>query len=81
MVRDNGKPALEVRNNGDVHVRLSQVSMSQGGQTRRVADGLLGYVLPHTARSWPLPAGLTNPTTLNATINARDSEWQSSAGH
>lgn len=80
VVRDNGKPALEVRNNGDVHVRLSQVSVSQGGQTRRVADGLLGYVLPHMSRSWPLPAGLTNPTTLNATINARDSEWQSSAG-
>lgn len=80
VVRDNGKPALEVRNNGDVHVRLSQVSLGQEGQTRRIADGLLGYVLPHTARSWPLPASLAHPTTLNATINARDSEWQSSAG-
>ncbi|QJT81297.1 molecular chaperone [Kosakonia sp. MUSA4] len=81
VTRENGQPALEVRNNGNVHVRLSQVSMSQGGQTRRVADGLLGYVLPHTARSWTLPVGLTNPASLNATINARDSEWQSSAGH
>ncbi|AGN84617.1 fimbrial biogenesis chaperone [Enterobacter sp. R4-368] len=79
--RENGKPALEVRNNGDVHVRLSKVSVRQGGQTRQVAEGLLGYVLPHSVRSWPLPAGISNPVEMKATINARESEWQSSAGN
>ncbi|MGG7446502.1 fimbrial biogenesis chaperone [Kosakonia oryzendophytica] len=81
IVRDKGQPALEIRNNGDVHVRLSKVTARQGGQTRQIAEGLLGYVLPHSARSWPLPAGVTSPTELNATINARESQWQSSAGN
>ncbi|MGP3593352.1 fimbrial biogenesis chaperone [Vagococcus sp. WN89Y] len=80
VVREEGKPAIEVRNNGDVHVRLTKVSVQQGAQTRQMADGLFGYVLPHSARSWPLPSGITQPTQLKATINARDSEWQSSAG-
>lgn len=81
VTRDNGKPALEVRNDGDVHVRLSKVSARQGGQMRQVAEGLLGYVLPHSVRSWPLPAGMSNPVELKATINARESEWQSAAGN
>lgn len=79
VVRDEGKPAIEVRNNGNVHVRLTQVTVQQGAQKRLMAEGLLGYVLPHSARSWPLPAGITQPTQLKATINARDSEWQTSA--
>ncbi|WP_342324870.1 molecular chaperone [Kosakonia sp. BYX6] len=81
VVRDGGRPALEVRNDGDVHVRLSKVRVRQGGQMRQIADGLLGYVLPHSARSWPLPASVTNPSELNATINAREGQWQSSAGN
>ncbi len=78
VIREGGKPALEVRNRSDVHVRLSQVSVQQGSQRRELADGLLGYVLPGGARSWPLPSGLSNPTTMTATINARDTQWQSS---
>ncbi len=78
VIREGGKPALEVRNRSDVHVRLSQVSVQQGSQRRELADGLLGYVLPGAARSWPLPSGLSNPTTMTATINARDTKWQSS---
>jgi len=81
VTREHGKPALEVRNDGDVHVRLSQVTVRQGGQTRQVAEGLMGYVLPHSVRSWPLPAGVTHPEALNVTINSRESEWQSSAGN
>ncbi|WLI76092.1 molecular chaperone [Kosakonia sp. H02] len=81
VVRDGGQPALEVRNDGNVHVRLSKVSVRQGGQRRQVAEGLLGYVLPHSARRWPLPAGVNNPSALNATINAREGQWQSSAGN
>lgn len=32
VVRENGQPALQVRNQGDVHVRLSQVTLQQGGR-------------------------------------------------
>jgi len=77
----DGKPAIEVRNRDLVHVRLSQVSVRQGGSEREVAPGLLGYVLPGQSRSWPLPAGVTNPTGLSATINAQDAKWQSAAGN
>ncbi len=77
VIRENGQPALQVRNRGDVHVRLSQVSLTQGGQKRTMADGLLGYVLPGSERSWPLPSGITQPGQMSAQINARDTEWQS----
>ncbi|MFP2421143.1 molecular chaperone [Pseudescherichia vulneris] len=77
----DGKPAIQVRNRDWVHVRLSQVSVRQGGSEREVAPGLLGYVLPGQSRSWPLPAGVTHPTGLRATINAQDAKWQSDAGN
>ncbi|MFZ3619538.1 molecular chaperone [Leclercia barmai] len=77
VVRDDGKPALQVRNQGNVHVRLSQVTLQQGSQKRTLADGLLGYVLPGSTRSWPLPSGIDQPGQMRAQINARDTEWQS----
>lgn len=75
--QDGGQPELEVHNRGDVHVRLSQVALEQGGQKRTVADGLLGYVLPNSTRSWPIPAGIRQPNQMSAQINARDTQWQS----
>lgn len=77
VTQEAGHPALEVRNQGDVHVRLSQVTLDQGGQQRTVADGLLGYVLPGSTRSWPIPAGIRQPEQMSAQINARDTQWQS----
>jgi len=77
VIRENGRPALQIRNQGDVHVRLSQVTLQQGGQSRTLADGLLGYVLPGSARSWPLPSGIDQPGQMRAQINARDTQWQS----
>lgn len=77
VTQEAGDPALEVRNQGDVHVRLSQVTLDQGGQKRTVADGLLGYVLPGSTRSWPIPAGIRQPEQMSAQINARDTQWQS----
>ncbi len=77
VIQEEGKPALEVRNQGNVHVRLSQVAVEQGGQKRTVAEGLLGYVLPGSTRSWPLPAGIYQPNRMSAQINARDTQWQS----
>lgn len=77
VMQEGGHPVLEVRNQGDVHVRLSQVALEQGGQTRTVAQGLLGYVLPNSFRSWPIPAGIHQPDQISAQINARDAQWQS----
>ena len=77
VTRADGQPVLEVRNRGDVHVRLSQVALEQGGQKRTVAEGLLGYVLPGSTRSWPVPAGVRQPERMSAQINARDEQWQS----
>lgn len=77
VTQEGGQPALQVRNQGDVHVRLSQVSLTQGGQKRTVAEGLLGYVLPGSTRSWPIPAGIRQPDRMSAQINARDEQWQS----
>jgi len=77
VMQAGGQPALEVRNRGDVHVRLSQVALEQGGQKRTVAEGLLGYVLPGSTRSWPVPAGVRQPERMSAQINAREAQWQS----
>jgi fimbrial chaperone protein len=77
VVREGSQPELQVRNQGDVHVRLSQVALQQGGQQRTVADGLLGYVLPGSTRSFPLPSGVSQPSRMSAEINARDTPWQS----
>lgn len=77
----DGNPAISVRNRDRVHVRLSKVTVHQGGETREVAPGLLGYVLPGEARAWPLPAGVKHPSTLSANINARDAKWQSAVGN
>ncbi|MCA2025119.1 molecular chaperone [Enterobacter sp. K16B] len=77
VTQAGGQPALEVQNRGDVHVRLSQVALEQGGQKRTIAEGLLGYVLPGSSRSWPIPAGVRQPERMSAQINARDAQWQS----
>lgn len=77
IIQEGGKPAVQVRNQGDIHVRISHVTMQEGGRKRTVADGLWGYVLPNSTRSWPLPSGLQRPNQLSAQINARDTQWQS----
>ncbi|POT59375.1 molecular chaperone [Citrobacter amalonaticus] len=77
VVQENGKPQLEVSNQSDVHVRLSEVSLRQGGSRHTMADGLLGYVLPGSFRRWPLPTGATRPDGLTAAINSQDGKWQS----
>lgn len=79
VVKKNGKSEFEVRNQGNVHVRLSQVSAFQNGVKREIAQGLLGYVLPGERRSWPLPSDMTKPTELTATINAQDVKWRATA--
>ncbi|SUW63370.1 putative fimbrial protein TcfA [Buttiauxella agrestis] len=78
VVDESGKPTLQVTNRGNVHARLSKVTLRQGSQQRVLADGLMGYVLPGSQREWPLPASLSRPDQLSATINARSEQWQTS---
>lgn len=79
MTRDNGQPAIEITNNDEIHARISKVSVRQGGRQRELADGLWGYVLPHSSRLFPLPAGVTAPSEISASLNARDSRWLASS--
>ncbi|EJT86010.1 type 1 pili usher pathway chaperone CsuC [Pseudomonas putida S11] len=50
-----GKPYVELRNTGPVHARLTDVVVQQGSQSKPLADGLLGYVLPGASMRWPAP--------------------------
>ncbi|NLS56251.1 fimbrial biogenesis chaperone [Hafnia alvei] len=73
MTTNNGHPAIEVTNRGTIHARLSKVSIN--GKT--MADGLLGYVLAGSYRTWPLPAGVTRGQMLKAEVNSDSNIWQS----
>ena len=73
IINEQGRPLLQVSNRGDVHVRLSKVQL--GGRT--IADGLLGYVLPGSERTWELPAFAAAASRLTASINAPVDIWQS----
>ncbi|WP_207863977.1 molecular chaperone [Pseudomonas sp. 58(2021)] len=55
----DGKPYVEVRNQGAVHARLTDVALKQGGQSKPLAQGLLGYVLPGAVMRWPAPGSVT----------------------
>ncbi|WP_105659415.1 fimbrial biogenesis chaperone [Cronobacter dublinensis] len=79
VIRDNGQPAIEITNRDQIHARISQVTVQQGGQSRTLAEGLLGYVLPGQARVFPLPAGVPQPTQLSASVNAREAKWHAAA--
>lgn len=81
IVSESDGPAVEVRNNDNVHVRLSKVTLRQNGQRFNLAEGLLGYVLPGEFRRWPLPKGVRQPSEMSAEINARDAQWQSAPGN
>ena len=81
VVRADGQPQLEVRNDNDVHLRLSKVMLRQGGAQHTMAHGVLGYVLPASTRRWPLPAGATHPDSISAAINAQGGKWLSGPAH
>ncbi|WP_439821881.1 fimbrial biogenesis chaperone [Pseudomonas sp. HLG18] len=55
----DGKPYVEVRNQGAVHARLTDVALKQGGQSQPLVQGLLGYVLPGAVMRWPAPGSVT----------------------
>jgi fimbrial chaperone protein len=65
----DGQPYVEVRNQGAVHARLTDVALRQGGQTRPLVDGLLGYVLPGAIMRWPAPGSLAGDPALQVRVN------------
>lgn len=65
----DGRNYVEVRNQGAVHARLTDVAFKQAGQIRPVVEGLLGYVLPGASMRWPLPAAPTADAALQVRIN------------
>ncbi|TQI80304.1 fimbrial chaperone protein [Serratia fonticola] len=54
LVKAQGKTLLQVTNQGNIHARLSDVRLQQGHKVVNIADGLLGYVLANSTRSWPV---------------------------
>ncbi|MCU7647493.1 fimbrial biogenesis chaperone [Pseudomonas piscis] len=68
-VNADGKTFLEMRNQGAVHARLTDVAFKQGGQNRPLAPGLLGYVLPGAVMRWPLSETLAGDSHLQLRVN------------
>lgn len=65
----DGRPYVEVRNQGAVHARLTDVVIKQGGQSKPLAEGLLGYVLPGAVMRWPAPGPLASDSALQVRVN------------
>nr|WP_315446116.1 molecular chaperone [uncultured Pseudomonas sp.] len=64
-----GRPYVEVRNQGAVHARLTDVAIKQGGQSKPLAEGLLGYVLPGAVMRWPAPGAAAADSALQVRVN------------
>ena len=65
----DGRSYVEVRNQGAVHARLTDVAFKQGGQTRPLVEGLLGYVLPGAIMRWPAPEPISGDQALQVRVN------------
>ena len=72
QVSVGGKPYVEIRNTGPVHARLTDVVLQQGGQSRPLVEGLLGYVLPGASMRWQAPQPMTAATVLKGRINGQE---------
>lgn len=75
LTHQDGHPALEIRNQGAVHARLSNVALNG----RSLGDGLFGYVLANSVRVWPLAATPAPQANLRAQINNDSTPWQAAA--
>ncbi len=65
----DGHAYVEVRNQGAVHARLTDVALKQGGQTQPLVEGLLGYVLPGAIMRWPAPGPMAGEPALQVRVN------------
>jgi fimbrial chaperone protein len=68
-----GKPYVELRNTGPVHARLTDVVVQQGSQSKPLAEGLLGYVLPGASMRWPAPQASNSGSVLKGRVNGQAS--------
>lgn len=73
LVNRQGKTLLQIRNDGIVHARLTNVFWGTQPNPAKasllLAKGFLGYVLPGQTMQFPLPAGKTAP--MGATLYAQ----------
>lgn len=68
-VQADGRSFIEVRNQGAVHARLTDVAFKQAGAAKPLVEGLLGYVLPGAVMRWPVPEPLAGDSTLQLRVN------------
>lgn len=71
VVIEDGQRWLVVRNSGDGHARLTDLSVEQRGALSPVKAGLVGYVLPGATMRWPLPEALAPGAVLRAHVNGQ----------
>jgi len=57
----DGRPAIQFTNAGDIHARLADLSYNVQGRSIFVMPGLAGYVLPHSTRDITLPIAKLPP--------------------
>lgn len=73
IIRQNGEPLVEIRNQGDVHARLTNVFWGRKADPKdaslTLANGFLGYVLPGASMRFSLPSGKMPPA--NETLFAQ----------
>lgn len=70
VVHIDGTRALEIRNSGPRHVRLSDAAfVASGGSDSPVDTGLLGYVLPGATMTWPIAASARVSPSLRVKLN------------
>lgn len=67
---------LEIRNHGNVHARLTGLTVDDGKSARadhahakNAPAGLFGYVLANSIMRWPLPPGMRETGPLVAAVN------------
>jgi fimbrial chaperone protein len=65
----DGRTYVEVRNQGAVHARLTDVVLKQGSQSKPLVEGLLGYVLPGAIMRWPAPGPIAGEPALQVRVN------------
>lgn len=66
---------LRVRNTGSGHAQVADVTQQEGGgKSTDLLPGLVGYALPGSTMSWPLPSEARQAGALRARINGEASE-------
>ncbi|WP_277963235.1 fimbrial biogenesis chaperone [Pseudomonas sp. RIT-To-2] len=71
-VSEGQKRFVEIRNQGPVHARLTDVVAQEGAQHRPLGEGLLGYVLPGASMRWPIPEPVAQVSVLQGRINGAE---------